>query len=227
MEFVVFLGSNVDEEHHGARENFESSTIQSTSNHYTAELESASENTSPATPIAVPSNPDYDEPEPELWRSYRIRRAQGAWWRSNLAMSYSHSTLTYVVVPWTFQEAVEGADSIFEKPGMQSELASHFRNETWKLVPQSEGRNVLRGKWAIRLKKSEEAFGRGVPKVKERLVARDFLQIYDNDYRETYAPVVKFTSIRCLLSIIAHLDFELHKMDVVMSFLNDKVQEDI
>ena len=47
------------------------------------------------------------------------------------------------------------------------------------------------------------------------------------DFCETYAPVIKFTSIRVLLALVAHHNLELHQMDVVTAFLNGEVDEDI
>lgn len=37
----------------------------------------------------------------------------------------------------------------------------------------------------------------------------------------------EFATIRLLLALVAHLDLELHKMDVITAFLNGKPDEDI
>ena len=64
-------------------------------------------------------------------------------------------------------------------------------------------------------------------RLKARLVARGFSQIYDIDYLNTYAPVVKLASIRILLAIAAIFDLEIHQMDVVTAFLAGELKEKI
>ncbi len=47
------------------------------------------------------------------------------------------------------------------------------------------------------------------------------------DYGETYAPVVKFTSIRVMLAAVSIQDLELHQMDVVTAFLHGDLDKNI
>lgn len=56
-------------------------------------------------------------------------------------------------------------------------------------------------------------------------MARGFSQIEGVDYSETYAPVVKLSSIRVLLALVAELELLLHQMDVVTAFLNGELKE--
>ena len=47
------------------------------------------------------------------------------------------------------------------------------------------------------------------------------------DFNETFAPVAKFNTIRCVVAIGAALDLEMHQMDVKSAYLNPYLEEDI
>ena len=47
------------------------------------------------------------------------------------------------------------------------------------------------------------------------------------DYEETFSPVAMLKSIRILLSITAHYDYEIWQMDVKTAFLNGNLEEEI
>ncbi len=54
-----------------------------------------------------------------------------------------------------------------------------------------------------------------------------FTQTYGVDYNETFAPVAKFTSIRCILALAALEDIEIHQMDMKTTFLNGELEKEI
>ena len=64
-------------------------------------------------------------------------------------------------------------------------------------------------------------------KYKARLVIKGFLQRYGIDYDETYAPVMKYTSLRLLLTLAAIYDWEIQQFDVVSAFLNAELKEEV
>lgn len=66
-----------------------------------------------------------------------------------------------------------------------------------------------------------------VGRYKARLVAKGYSQIPGLDYNETFAPVVKSTSVRILLAIAAHHNLLVHQLDVKTTFLNGLLEEDI
>ena len=55
---------------------------------------------------------------------------------------------------------------------------------------------------------------------KARLVAKGYRQSQGIDFDETFSPVAMLKSIRILLAIAAHYDYEIWQMDVKTAFLN-------
>ena len=54
-------------------------------------------------------------------------------------------------------------------------------------------------------------------------MARGFTQVYGIDYAETYAPVARYSSIRLIIALAAHYNWELHQMDVKTAYLNGEL----
>ena len=66
-----------------------------------------------------------------------------------------------------------------------------------------------------------------VGSTKCRLVAQGFFQVFGEDYDQTYSLVAKFTSIRTLLALSAHLGLHERQYDVDTAFLYAPVDENI
>lgn len=62
---------------------------------------------------------------------------------------------------------------------------------------------------------------------KARLVVRGCAQRQGIDYQETFSPVVKYNSIRYLLSLAASEGLRITHMDVTTAYLNGELEEDI
>jgi hypothetical protein len=107
---------------------------------------------------------------------------------------------------------------------IRAEYDSLMKNNTWVFVPRPQNHRVVTCKWALKHKR--DAMNR-IVRLKARLVARGFSQIYGIDYLDTYAPVVKLASIRILLAIAAIYDLHIHQMDVVTAFLAGELEEEI
>nr|KYP54550.1 Retrovirus-related Pol polyprotein from transposon TNT 1-94 [Cajanus cajan] len=108
---------------------------------------------------------------------------------------------------------------------MKEEMESLQKNQTWKLVKLPKGRHVVGCKWIFKRKP-------GIPGVeplryKARLVAKGFSQKEGVDFNEIFSPVVRHTSIRVLLALVACQDLELEQLDVKTAFLHGRLEEDI
>ena len=62
---------------------------------------------------------------------------------------------------------------------------------------------------------------------KARLVAKGYRQRQGIDFDETFSPVAMLKSIRILLAIAAHYDYEIWQMDVKTAFLNGNLSEEV
>ena len=66
-----------------------------------------------------------------------------------------------------------------------------------------------------------------IKKYKARFVACGFSHVEGVDYVETFASVVRFSSIRAVISIVAEMGWRIHQMDVKTAFLNSLLQEEV
>ena len=67
----------------------------------------------------------------------------------------------------------------------------------------------------------------GTDRFKARLVEKGFSQRKDVDYSETYAPVVRYDSVRAILAIATSNNFKLVQLDVKSAYLNGDLQKEI
>ena len=95
----------------------------------------------------------------------------------------------------------------FEKwqEAMNSEMVSMYSNKVQNLVDAPEGIVPIGCKWIF--KKKIGVYGK--VDYKARLVAKGYRQRQGVDYDETFSPVAILKSIRILLAIVAHYDYEI------------------
>ncbi|KAG8500107.1 hypothetical protein CXB51_003710 [Gossypium anomalum] len=128
-------------------------------------------------------------------------------------------------VPSTYTEAISNPDGVKWKQAMNEEMQSLHKNRTWKLVTLPKGKKAIGCKWVYA--KKEGFPGKNEIRYKARLVAKGYAQKEGIDYNEVFSPIVKHSSIRILLALIAQYDLELVQLDVKTTFLHGDFEEEI
>ncbi|WVZ11552.1 hypothetical protein V8G54_016082 [Vigna mungo] len=127
--------------------------------------------------------------------------------------------------PRSYKEALDSSDRHLWQGAMEEELEALKKNSTWRLVDLPKGKKVIGSKWIF--KKKEATPGGEKARYKARLVAKGFTQIEGVDYHEIFAPVVKYCSVRVLMTIVAHCNLHLEQLDVRTVFLHGDLEETI
>lgn len=125
--------------------------------------------------------------------------------------------------PTNYQQAIEGAQKEKWKNAIQEEINSLIKNETWILTELPPNEKLLRNRWILKIKP-----GPNNTKIyKARLVVKGFEQEYGVDFFETYSPVVRYNSIRALLSVAVGSNMTIKQFDVKTAYLNGELHENI
>lgn len=108
-------------------------------------------------------------------------------------------------------EAVTGKDRDKWIQAIHDELAAHKENRTWEITSLPRGRKTIGYKWVFKVKTSSS--GEAV-QYKARLCAQGFSQKAGLDYNEIFSPVVRYDSVRTLLSVAAVNNLEIYQFDI-------------
>lgn len=103
---------------------------------------------------------------------------------------------------------------------MSEEYQSMMVNKAWTLVNKPKDRKIVKCTWVFQQKNDVDDKVR----FKARLVAKGFTQKYGEDYNETFAPIVRHSTIRLLLALSVNLNLN---VDVTTAFLNSELEEEI
>jgi len=202
----------------------------------------------PDTPTAQNTNTPQDAPEPRSHedqvvppvgprRSTRIRHTTDHYWKFGLVPTFllqseefkgpEFQDLCYLTVgddPKSVQEALNREDASLWQEAIDSEMSSQAENDTWELVDRPVDKNIVSSKMLFKTKYKADG---SVDRYKARLVARGFSQTKGLDYDETFAPVVKFQSVRALIGLAASQGWCIHQMDVKTAFLQGNLKEEV
>jgi len=157
-------------------------------------------------------------PTVEVRKSGRVGRPT-----QRYSPSLYYLLLTDAGEPECFSEAAKAVDSIKWESAMKEEMNSLKQNQTWDLTKLPKGKKALHNKWVYRLKEEQN----GTKRYKARLVVKGFQQKEGIDYTEIFSPVVKMTTIRVVLSMVAVDNLHLEQMDVKTAFLHGDLEEEL
>eukprot|EP00253_Pinus_taeda_P002376 PITA_02376 len=107
---------------------------------------------------------------------------------------------------------------------MVEEYDSIMWNNVWDVVPRLVEKSVVTSQWIYKVKQAADG---SIEKHKARFVARGFSQVKGIKYDETFAPVARYSLIRSILALSAHMGWKIHQMDVKTSFLNGEIEEEV
>ncbi|VVT54835.1 uncharacterized protein SAPINGB_P004286 [Magnusiomyces paraingens] len=144
--------------------------------------------------------------------------------RYHVVRHYIRRDSTVFTDPSSFEEAMSSEEAEFWLEACVIEMSSLKRNGTWELVDLPPGRKAINSKWVFKVKRKADG---SIERYKARLVCIGFSQVEGIDYTETFAPVVRYETVRIVLAIAAQFGFQVHHMDVETAFLNGDLKEDI
>ena len=136
-----------------------------------------------------------------------------------------HANLTSVYDdPYTYKEAMSSPDAPEWQAACIEELRALEHMKVYEVVDRPKDRKVVASKWVFRTKRNSEG---EITRYKARVVAKGYTQVEGLDYDETFAPVVKYPTIRALLALAAALNLEMRQLDVKTAFLHGDLKEEI
>jgi hypothetical protein len=126
--------------------------------------------------------------------------------------------------PKAYSEALQSDKCQEWLEAMKAEMTALQENETFSLTLLPAGRQAIPCKWVYKTKCDENG---NIIKYKARVVVKGFLQKEGRDYDETFAPVMKYTSLRILLAIATIQNLEIQQFDVDSAFLNAPLDKEV
>jgi hypothetical protein len=107
---------------------------------------------------------------------------------------------------------------------MTSDYNALLQTGTWSLVPPPPNTNIIGNRWIFRIKQNPDGT---IARYKARLVAKGYNQQSGIDYTKNFSPMVKFTTIRLVLSLAVTYGWLIQQLDISNAFLHGFLTEDL
>ena len=107
---------------------------------------------------------------------------------------------------------------------MDAKIAALEANNTWTITPLSHDKHLIGCKWVYRIKYNVDGF---IERYKARLVVKGFTLKEGLDHLETFSPVAKMVSVKCVLVMAAMKVWLLSQLDVNNAFFHGDLHEEV
>lgn len=121
-------------------------------------------------------------------------------------------SLVALAVPKSVGEALKDRGWLL---AMHEEMQALKENETWTLGPLRAGKHPAGCRWVYSIKYKPDG---EVDGLKARLVAKGYSQTEGVDFHEPFLPVAKLNSVRVLISLAAHFDWEARCEECILAW---------
>lgn len=98
---------------------------------------------------------------------------------------------------------------------MQSEMDAMESNITWTVVPLPPNKHTIGCRWVYKIKYNSDGT---IERHKACLVAKGYTQQEGVEFKETFSPGAKLTTIKVLLSLATQQHWHLCQLDVHNAF---------
>ncbi|SGY77719.1 BQ5605_C005g03707 [Microbotryum silenes-dioicae] len=180
------------------------------------------------TPAVGPGQPSDDDSPDEINFLSRHHRAFIATDDDNPTLDAIEPVKSITSDPQTWREAMSSDEHDLWAQAASDEFTAMrndfkvFTIEPRSLVPP--GATIVTSKFVWKTKRNAQG---DITGRKARLVAQGNRQRDGIDFSETFAPVARFSSIRCLLALAAANGYHVHQADIDKAYLHGELDHDI
>nr|GEW20391.1 ribonuclease H-like domain-containing protein [Tanacetum cinerariifolium] len=125
------------------------------------------------------------------------------------------------VEPTCYEEAILDNNWI---GAMNAEIEVLNENHTWKITNLPPNRKAIGNKWIYKIKYKSSG---DIDRYMARLVVKGFNKKEGIDFDETFSPVVKMSTVKCVIALSVTNNWHLFQLDVNNAFLYGDLDEDI
>ncbi|GKD49498.1 ribonuclease H-like domain-containing protein [Tanacetum coccineum] len=131
------------------------------------------------------------------------------------------SALNKSVEPTCYEEVILDSNWIDAR---NAEIEAVNENHTWVIVDLLANRKAIGNKWIYKIKYKSSG---NIDRYKAKLVVKYFNKKEGIDFDETFSPVVKMSTVRCVIALYVTNNWPLFQLDVNNTFLYGDLDEDI